>query len=297
VLFGHKATSVDLNSKTLVCEGENGQKVTFNPKCLIIADGYRSRVRDILAESDKNLKVQKWPWTLSFRVLCSDYNPKTDLNPYIHYIQNQIYTSRFLDGRWTTVIAMKEDSPEFLKSDNPSDENVANLKAHLKKLDPKTLSLFTEENYKQYFTRTIFSGAVTKVSKLVIDKWAVLLGDAAHSAFPATGEGINSALEDCSVLNQSLQSGSDLGECLETFEKNRLEDANALSDIAYGAVMQNFKSGFQMIFLSLFKKFVGPSKEDYLFGTISKNTKRYSEIVNIWKQQTALIGGPNIPPN
>jgi 2-polyprenyl-6-methoxyphenol hydroxylase-like FAD-dependent oxidoreductase len=139
VLFGHKAKHVDLKSRTLLCETENGQEVTFNPKCLIIADGYKSRVRDILAESDKSLKVQKWPWTLSFRVLCSDYYPKTDLNPYIHYIQNQIYTSRFLDGRWTTVVAMKEDSPEFLRSDNPSDENVAELKAHLKKLAPQTI--------------------------------------------------------------------------------------------------------------------------------------------------------------
>jgi 2-polyprenyl-6-methoxyphenol hydroxylase-like FAD-dependent oxidoreductase len=172
---------------------------------------------------------------------------------------------------------------------------VANLKAHLKKLAPQTLCLFTEENYKQYFTRTIFTGAVTKVSKLVVDQWAVLLGDAAHSAFPATGEGINSALEDCSVLNNSLQTGANLGECLQNFEKNRLEDANALSDIAYGTVFQNFKSAFQMIFLNVFKRFFGPSKEDYLFGTISKDTKRYSEVVNIWKQQTAYIGGPNIP--
>ena len=61
----------------------------------------------------------------------------------------------------------------------------------------------TRDEMKRFFGRSIFTGAVTKVSKLCIDKWALLLGDAVHSAIPATGECINSAMEDCLVLQNS----------------------------------------------------------------------------------------------
>lgn len=43
----------------------------------------------------------------SFRVLTSDANPQTELDPFIHYIGNQIYISRFLNGKWTAVINIK----------------------------------------------------------------------------------------------------------------------------------------------------------------------------------------------
>ena len=62
VLFGHKTKSVDLKSKTVTCETSTGETKVFRPACLVVADGYRSRVRDSLVESDKTLNVQQWPW-------------------------------------------------------------------------------------------------------------------------------------------------------------------------------------------------------------------------------------------
>lgn len=190
VMFGSKATFVDLKSRLLRCTTNNGEQ-EFTPICLVIADGFKSRIRDMIAKDDMSLNVQIWPWNNSFRVLTSEENPETELNPYIHYIRNQIYISRFLNGKWTAVVNIKPDSPECLSSREPSDENIAQLEEYLKQKAPEAYKLFTRGEFARYFSRSIFTGSVTKVSKLVSDRWAVFIGDAAHSAYPATGEGIN----------------------------------------------------------------------------------------------------------
>ena len=97
------------------------------------------------------------------------------------------------------------------------------------------------------------------------------------------------------MLQRSLESAKTLEDGLIEFENERLVDANALSDMAYGAINQNFKSSIQMIFLNIFKSYLGPSKEDLLFGKQSGTISRYSEAVELWKHQTRFLGGPNIP--
>ncbi len=63
ILFGHKTKSVDLKSKTVTCESVNtGEIKTFKPMCFVVADGFRSKARDSLAQSDPTLKVQNWNW-------------------------------------------------------------------------------------------------------------------------------------------------------------------------------------------------------------------------------------------
>lgn len=191
VMFGCKATFVDPKAKLLRCTTGLGEDKEFQPVCLVIADGYKSRIRDMIAKEDSSLTVQVWPWNQSFRVLSSDVNPQTELDPYIHYIRNQIYISRFLNGKWTAVINIQPNSPEFLSSNEASESNIEKLEEYLKQKAPEAYKLFTKEEFGRYFSRSIFTGSVTKASKLQSDKWALFIGDAAHSAFPATGEGIN----------------------------------------------------------------------------------------------------------
>ena len=296
-LFNHRAKSVDLKTRTLTCELENGEEKKFQPSCLIIADGYRSKARDHLAEQDKSLKVDKWPWKDQFRMLITNSNKQTDLSPFIHYIYNRIYISKFLSGRWSASISIQENSPDFLLSNDPSDSNVESLRSYLKKNSPPAEKLFSDDELRDYFSRAVFSGSVTKVSKLNIDNWALLLGDAAHSAIPATGEGINSALEDCYVLQKCLDSNKNLVDSLIEYNKERLDDVNALSDIAYSLARPNFKSTIQMIAFSTLKKcnLMGPSREDLMFGKNSAVIQRYSTIYKIWLNQAKWFGGANIP--
>ena len=294
VFFGHKAYSFDLKARLVKCSSNTGEEKYFQPICLILSDGYKSKIRDQL-EKEGLVEIQRWPWTSSFRVLTSESDPETNLDPYIHYIQNGIYVSRFLNGKWTAVVNINKKTPEFLASTDPSDTNIAELEKYVKKVAPIAADLFSREEYCRYFSRNIFTGSVIKVSQLVIDKWAVLIGDSAHSAYPATGEGINSAIEDAYILQECLKSNEHLEDALNEFDNVRLEDANALSDMAYGTVNPTFKGGIQMMFLGCFKRCLGPSKEDLLFGKSSQIIQKYSDVVKIWKHQTRFLGGPNIP--
>ncbi len=102
-------------------------------------------------------------------------------------------------------------------------------------------------------------------------------------------------MEDGYLLQKSLEASKTLEDGLVEFDKYRLVDASALSDMAYSAINQNFKSSIQMIFLGLFKRCLGASKEDLLFGKQSDTISRYSDVVKVWKRQTRFLGGPNIP--
>jgi hypothetical protein len=78
---------------------------------------------------------------------------------------------------------------DFLLSNDPSDENVFKLKAYLNERAPRMLAILDDDDYRKFFTRSTFTGAVTKCNRYNVDEFLVLLGDAAHSVIPPTGEG------------------------------------------------------------------------------------------------------------
>ncbi len=66
-----------------------------------------------------------------------------------------------------------------------------------------------------------------------ISAGVVLLGDAIHCFPPDSGQGVNAALEDVSVLNDILcQSHDDLAEALPQYETVRLPDVKAVARLA-----------------------------------------------------------------
>jgi len=297
VLFGYKAQSVDLQTKTVKFDSEEGAR-EFNPSVLVVADGVRSKIRDSLAEQDQTLLVQQWPWNMGFRSLFTDKEPITTLEPTVQYTYNNIFCAKMPDGRWNLVIGVTDELPKFLSSEEDSDGNVQKFKNYLKKTLPPFAACLTEQNYRNYFKSKIFRGAITKVSKLVVDDWAVLLGDAAHSPVPHTGEGINSSLEDCAILQDCLAIRNSFTDSFNEYDKRRLEDVHALSALAYSAAYGGAKNKFQMSVLSMMSKcgLIGPCKEDYLFGKHSAEMKPYSEVVKTWRRQTKFLFGATMPP-
>lgn len=73
------------------------------------------------------------------------------------------------------------------------------------------------------------------------DPWhkgkAMLVGDACHAIVPFYGQGMNAGFEDCRLLDSALDANKgDLGAAYTSFEKTRIEDANAIAELA----LQNF---------------------------------------------------------
>ena len=58
------------------------------------------------------------------------------------------------------------------------------------------------------------------------------MGDAAHAMVPFYGQGMNCGMEDCLVLEDSLDKAGDLGAALEHYSGHRNPDAEAMCDLA-----------------------------------------------------------------
>jgi kynurenine 3-monooxygenase len=66
-----------------------------------------------------------------------------------------------------------------------------------------------------------------------LDGIAVLLGDAAHAVVPFHGQGMNAAFEDCIELAGLVEDGErDWADVFSEFQRNRIDNANAIADMA-----------------------------------------------------------------
>lgn len=71
-----------------------------------------------------------------------------------------------------------------------------------------------------------------------LDERAVLIGDAAHAVVPFYGQGMNSAFEDCELLEEVLRRhGSDRAGAFSVFQATRKPDTDALAHLS----MHNFE--------------------------------------------------------
>jgi kynurenine 3-monooxygenase len=62
---------------------------------------------------------------------------------------------------------------------------------------------------------------------------SALLGDSAHAIVPFYGQGMNSCFEDCAALSDYLdQTNNNMAEALEMYQNSRVENGNAIADLA-----------------------------------------------------------------
>lgn len=320
VHYEHSVQDVNASSKTVsLCQKED-KSVQVHCDFLVVADGHRSRSRDALAKQSEDLVVHQWPWNITFRVLLSDHSPSSDttsgknLDTNVHYIANRIYLATIPDGRWVAVTSCRSSvkDEQFLLSEEASDENVRRLKDHIKNNAPIAQHLFSDKEYRDFFGRVTFTGAVTRISKVLVNGWALILGDAAHSAIPASGEGVNSSLEDARVLQKVLMEQRTVGTsnteqiatAFETFQERRLADIHALSELAYNYANPSVKGKIQSMLIPLCGRLLSRStklksetKETMMFGPSTRDhVSSYSDILREWDMQVKLLGGrPKIP--
>lgn len=64
-------------------------------------------------------------------------------------------------------------------------------------------------------------------------KRVLLIGDAAHAIVPFFGQGMNAGFEDCTILDSLMDKyDEDWDAVIEEFNANRIEDANAIAELA-----------------------------------------------------------------
>ncbi len=129
----------------------------------------------------------------------------------------------------------------------------------------------------------------------VDDKFA-LIGDAAHAIVPFFGQGMNCGFEDCTVLNQLLDThNEDWVTVLKEFEKSRKPDSDAIADLAIGNFVEMRDLVGQAKFL-LQKKIEGKFSQKYpekwipAYSMVTFSPEiRYSEALRNGKRQQEIM--------
>lgn len=136
-----------------------------------------------------------------------------------------------LDGSYTCTLFMPYEGKYAFDSLKDDASVEAFFKTHFS--DFYELMPNLVENYKEH-----------PLSDLVIIRcypWinnnTALLGDASHAIVPFYGQGMNAGFEDCTVLDELLESNAhDWDAVLPAFQKMRKPDADAIADLA----LQNY---------------------------------------------------------
>ena len=283
--------------------------IETNGRRIIAADGVWSRMRQCLLTLPPPLpskrEVMVVPlketvthWGVKFRLLFSKPGASASgLDPAYHYVMGGLYTSIVQGDVWVMAISIWPDAEEaaILESSEATEENKAFLREYVQTQAPLVYPFLNEEDLTAYFGRRAYRGAIIKVNRLNHGESVVLLGDAAHSAIPPTGEGFSSGAEDCEVLLNTLSEVGLEGQPFAEYNKNRLPDVQALGTLAVYLNYFNFLAPAPekaallaaSIFTTILKN-CGVYKtiySDYLFGTLSDPPLPYRTIVSRWKWQ------------
>ena len=132
------------------------------------------------------------------------------------------------DGSFTCTLFLPFDgSNSFAKLD--SQVNVAAFfNTHFRDTLPMMPSLIDD-----FFSNPTGGLVTIRAFPWFVNDKFLLLGDAAHAIVPFYGQGMNCAFEDCTELNQCIEShGDDWAAVFETFQQRRKTNADAIAQLA-----------------------------------------------------------------
>jgi len=307
IKFGYKLIEINFSKKELTftrSHDKSQEIVQVNGRRIVAADGVNSIVRQSLLEKTANFNCTIQPWTNEFRVLFAPPGAEfKELDTRVHYIFSGCYTAT-IDNcgqqQWTCVMGARDNaSPkekELLLSKVATPDNIQSLRKLISQRAPRVLPFFeTDKELTRYFQRRTYRGAIIKCNRLNDSEFILLLGDAAHSVLPPTGEGINSGLEDTLILADIVKENPE--RCFQLFNERRIADVHALHD--YAEYLNSLpvipgEGGARLMFMileSILAKtgIISAPISEHLFGPTSAEVKPYNDIISVWKKKRCWL--------
>jgi len=299
---GFRLQAYDAESRTLTFRVSSGQEVQVQASHARIIDssGCWSKIREAYSMADASFVVERCAWGQTFRNLFLE-GEHTGFDPKWHYIfasdTSGSYFASLGGQKWVLSVGCldHEEAMGWFREKEATPEKISKLKAHVTKMFPKAIDMVDDEEWARFFSRRTFTGQVVKCSRINHGEAAVLIGDAAHAVLPATGEGLNSALEDVKVLVEALVASRAAGTpWFSTYGEKRLADVHALSDYArflaekvYLGKAERNRRQANMIAVAVARKIglFGPTWNELTFGPEAAQCTPYSEAIQVWRQQ------------
>ncbi len=231
-LFQHSCSGMDLESGTLFFNNEvNGDQKTLQGTPVIAADGSGSAVRESMIKSGY-LSGSFDPLGHSYKELSipPDKSGEFQLEPNALHIwprgKFMLIALPNMDRSFTVTLFL----PNIGDISFSTVRSLDDLNSLFEKNFPDVLDIMPS------LKTDYFSNPTGKLGTVRCSQWnvneSVLIGDAAHAVVPFFGQGMNASFEDCTVLNQMLDSSVNWKDLFESFSKKRKIDGDAIADMA-----------------------------------------------------------------
>ena len=231
-LFQHSCSGMDLESGTVFFNNEvNGDQKTLQGTPVIAADGSGSAVRESMIKSGY-LSGSFDPLGHSYKELSipPDKSGEFQLEPNALHIwprgKFMLIALPNMDRSFTVTLFL----PNIGDISFSTVRSLDDLNSLFENNFPDVLDIMPS------LKTDYFSNPTGKLGTVRCSQWnvneSVLIGDAAHAVVPFFGQGMNASFEDCTVLNQMLDSSVNWKDLFESFSKKRKIDGDAIADMA-----------------------------------------------------------------
>jgi kynurenine 3-monooxygenase len=296
----HRLESMDIAQRSCTFVGAPSGSLTLTGiDRLVAADGNRSRVRRACAEQVPSFFGEEQPWGFQLRFMTSKpHLQSAQADAETHYVLgDKGYVCQQPNGVWNISLRILPGFDEdFLTATEPTPERIQQLKEYVAEHAGIAQDLLDEDSYRGFYEARAFDGLVIKCSCLNPAGWIAIIGDAAHAVQPATGEGINSGLEDAAVLGAAARLHPT--DPFKAFDAEHRANAHALQKLALKArdlvvpasTRDRAVGVMTTIGLSVAKKLriIEGTKQDFMLGELAQTqgVKSYAELEEMEQRQT-----------
>lgn len=231
--FGQSFESLNPKNRSVCFINANGTKIERRTKVIIGADGVNSSVRTfITAKYGKQFSISRFPMSYKelkiplenasgLRVTAMHLWPRKGLMLIAQPNHDLSFTCALLMPRTGSAIAFSEyKSPAKIRQ--LFDENFPDISQQMASLEC------------DFIDNPIGDLKIVSGKSWILDDFALLLGDAAHSMVPFFGQGVNCSFEDCTFLAECLdRTDNNWFEIFRRFEEERVAEAHAINIMSY----------------------------------------------------------------
>jgi kynurenine 3-monooxygenase len=241
VHFDHRLQDIDWSSKTaMFTTSTNGGGHTHHFEVLIGADGPASKVRRLMEQdNDLDSNVDMLDVGYKFLSIPADENhePLMEINALHVWPRGGYMMLAFPgpDGSFTGTLFLPYKGDHQMIWGYENLDSWTRQSAFMDANFPDVTPLMP--NLRQEFSENpVGSMGTVRLGRWHLGGKALLIGDAAHAIVPFHGQGVNSALEDCTTLYDILDENPDSWETtFRTLQERRKPNTEAIADMALDA--------------------------------------------------------------
>ena len=233
--FDHRCVEMDLESKKLTLEKADGKQHMQTFDRIFGTDGAFSRVRDRLMRTDRFDFAQRY-LTHGYKEIemrpsaNGEFKMEADA---LHIWPRGEFMLMGLpnpDGTFTCTVFAPYDGPNGLNGLDSDDAVMTYFSTHFSDVIP-LIPDFT----KQWLANPTSSLVMTQCYPWHHGDSICLMGDASHAIVPFYGQGMNSGMEDCSVLSElldAMNSPQDWANTMQQYTALRKPSGDAILELA-----------------------------------------------------------------